>query len=151
MENLSDDELSEEPNLYLSNDVDQMTMELLMNKNSKHKYKSKINPENKLMYIDQNNELLKYKSQILEITEQKINDSHTQINGDLDTIFDAYVLACIRHFKQKEIERSNLFNEESMDIKVPKQKIKKSSDPFSLWTDQKVYRKDYYDNSDDEI
>ena len=44
------------------------------------------------MYIDQNNELLKYKSQILEITEQKINDSHTQINGDLDTIFDAYVL-----------------------------------------------------------
>ena len=91
MENLSDDEISEEPNLYLSNDVDQMTMELLMNKNSKHKYKSKINPENKLMYIDQNNELLKYKSQILEITEQKINDSHTQINGDLDTIFDAYV------------------------------------------------------------
>lgn len=151
MENLSDDELSEEPNLYLSNDVDQMTMELLMNKNSKHKYKSKINPENKLMYIDQNNELLKYKSQILEITEQKINDSHTQINGDLDTIFDAYVLACIRHFKQKEIERSNLFNEEPMDIKVPKQKIKKSSDPFSLWTDEKVYRKDYYDNSDDEI
>ena len=48
MENLSDDEISEEPNLYLSNDVDQMTMELLMNKNSKHKYKSKINPENKL-------------------------------------------------------------------------------------------------------
>ena len=41
MENLSDDEISEEPNLYLSNDVDQMTMELLMNKNSKHKYNQK--------------------------------------------------------------------------------------------------------------
>ena len=151
MENLSDDELSEEPSLYLSNDVDQMTMELLMNKNSKHKYKSKINPENKLMYIDQNNELLKYKSQILEITEQKINDSHTQINGDLDTIFDAYVLACIRHFKQKEIERSNLFNEEPMDNKFTQPKVKKSKDPFSLWNDQKVYRKDYYDKSDDEL
>tara|TARA_E500000178_G_C16840652_1_gene670390 strand:+ start:64 stop:519 length:456 start_codon:yes stop_codon:yes gene_type:complete len=151
MENLSDDELSEEPNLYLSNDVDQMTMELLMNKNSKHKYKSKTNPENKLMYIDHNNELLKYKTQILEITEQKINDSHTQINGDLDTIFDAYVLACIRHFKQKEIERSNLFNEEPMDNKITQPKLKKTKDPFSLWTDQKVYRRDYYDKSDDEI
>ncbi len=151
MENLSDDELSEEPNLYLSNDVDQMTMELLMNKNSKHKYKSKINPENKLMYIDHNNELLKYKTQILEITEQKINDSHTQINGDLDTIFDAYVLACIRHFKQKEIERSNLFNEEPMDNKITQPKLKKTKDPFSLWNDQKVYRRDYYDKSDDEI
>ena len=151
MENLSDDEISEEPSLYLSNDVDQMTMELLMNRNSKHKYKSKINPENKLMYIDQNNELLKYKSQILAITEQKINDSHTQINGDLDTIFDAYVLACIRHFKQKEIERSNLFNEEPMDTIVKTSKPKKSTDPFSLWTDQKVYRRDYYDKSDDEI
>ncbi len=147
MENLSDDTINEEPNLYLSNDVDQMTMELLMNKNSKHKYKSKINPENKLMYIDQNNELMKYKSQILEITEQKINNSHTQINGDLDTIFDAYALACIRHFKQKEIEKSNLFNEESMNNQTTQPKVKKSKDPFSLWTDQKVYRVDY--NSDD--
>ena len=38
-----------------------------------------------------------------------------------------------------------------MDIKVSRQKMKKSTDPFSLWTDQKVYRKDYYDKSDDEL
>ena len=71
---MSDDEINEEPNLFLSNEVDQMTMELLMNKNSKQKYKSKANCENKLLYIDQNNELLKYKSQILDLTEQKLDN-----------------------------------------------------------------------------
>ena len=150
---MSDDELSENPNLFLSNNVDQMTMELLMNKQSKHKYRTKINPENKTMYMEQNDELLKYKSQILELTENKINNCNKQINGDVDTIFDAYVLACIRHFKQKEIERMNLFNEE-VDIKQntrTKEKIKKSKDPLSYWGDQKVYRKNYDDSSNDEI
>jgi hypothetical protein len=103
--------------------------------------------------MEQNDELLKYKSQILELTENKINNSNKQINGDVDTIFDAYVLACIRHFKQKEIERTNLFNEE-IDIKrYTKEKVKKSKDPLSYWGDQKVYRKDYDDDDDnnDEI
>ena len=59
---MSDNELTDEPNLFLSNDVDQMTMELLMNKNSKQKYKSKMDPDVKLMHLDQNNELLKYKN-----------------------------------------------------------------------------------------
>ena len=141
---MSDDEINEEPNLFLSNEVDQMTMELLMNKNSKQKYKSKANCENKLLYIDQNNELLKYKSQILELTEQKLDNQHTQINGDVDTIFDAYVLACIRHFKQKEVEKANLYHQD-ITLETTIKPRKKQKDVFSYWSDEKVIRKDYDD------
>ena len=119
-----------------------MTMELLMNKNSKQKYKSKANCENKLLYIDQNNELLKYKSQILDLTEQKLDNQHTQINGDLDTIFDAYVLACIRHFKQKEVEKANLYHQD-ITLETTMKPKKKQKDVFSYWGDEKVIRKDY--------
>lgn len=147
---MSDNELTDEPNLFLSNDVDQMTMELLMNKNSKQKYKSKMNPDVKLMHLDQNNELLKYKAQILELTEQKINNSHTQINGDVDTIFDAYTLACIRHFKQKEVENSNLFHQD-LPLESPKKVKRKQKNVFSYWSDEKVIRKDYYDDYDDGV
>lgn len=139
---MSDDEINEEPNLFLSNEVDQMTMELLMNKNSKQKYKSKANCENKLLYIDQNNELLKYKTQILELTEQKLNNQHTQINGDVDTIFDAYVLACIRHFKQKEVENANLYHQD-ITLETTMKPRKKQNNVFSHWSDEKVIRKDY--------
>ena len=145
---MSDDELTDEPNLFLSNDVDQMTMELLMNKNSKQKYRSKMNPEMKLMYLDQNNELLKYKAQILELTEQKMDNSHTQINGDVDTIFEAYTLACIRHFKQKEVEKLNLYHQD-VPLESPVKIKKKQKDVFSFWSDEKVIRKDYYDDGTD--
>ena len=96
------------------------------------------------MYIDQNNELLKYKSQILDLTEQKLDNQHTQINGDLDTIFDAYVLACIRHFKQKEVEKANLYHQD-ITLETTMKPKKKQKDVFSYWGDEKVIRKDYDD------
>ena len=98
---MEEDEEQSENHSLLDTDM------LLMNKNSYKKYMSKHNNDHLNL---QNDELLKYKSQIMEFTENKLNDIDISSTSDLDEIFNAYTQKLIHHFKQKEIEKANLFN-----------------------------------------
>ena len=94
---------SEEDNLIQapSNEIDQLTMSLLMNKQTYNKYISKQDPEKGRILQDHNNKILKYKEKILQITNDKLNDLSLQINNDIDNSFDAYIKTVIHHFQQK--------------------------------------------------
>ena len=87
-----------------ANEIDQLTMALLMNKQTYNKYISKQDPEKAKMIQEQQNEMDTYREKILTITKNKLDNPHLQITNDVDEVFDAYTKVLIRHFKQKEME-----------------------------------------------
>ena len=132
-----------------SNEIDQLTMSLLMNKQTYNKYISKQDPEKARILQDRNNEILKYKEKILQVTNNKLNDLSLQITNDIDNSFDAYIKTVIHHFQQKEIENANQYNddkeEDMMFEKIDNEELP-SQPSSSYWGKQKVMKQNYLSN-----
>ncbi len=94
-----------------SNEIDQLTMSLLMNKQTYNKYIAKQDPEKARLIQNHNEEIQKYKTKILSLTQHKLDDPNMQVTNDIDDVFDAYVKTLIRHFQQKEIENTSQYSE----------------------------------------
>src|SRR6056300_1716914 len=133
-----------------ANEIDQLTMALLMNKQTYNKYISKQDPEKAKMIQEQQNEMDTYREKILTITKNKLDNPHLQITNDVDEIFDAYTKILIRHFKQKEMENANRYGnnekeEESMFGKIDDQNTNETNNQLtsSYWGKHKVLKQDY--------
>jgi hypothetical protein len=91
-------------------DIDELTLSLLMNQTHYRKYVAQINPEQANMdnqIIDDNR---KYRDKILEFTARMIDTPDLQISTDIDRIFNAYTRQLIRHFKMKDFDKQNKYN-----------------------------------------
>lgn len=91
--------------------VDQITMELFMNKNAYQKIISKTNPvkfrENAMFQ----NQKKKYKKPILERTQQLLSTTYCQnnkIRGIIQDSFDQYVKQVIQELEIKEYENQSM-------------------------------------------
>ena len=97
----SDNEM--EPNPF----IDQMTLELLMNKQQYQKYKETKDPTGNHKDQEYSENLSTYKSRILDLTTHLLNDHHDPISNDVNSMFEQYSKCLIRHFKMKDIENEN--------------------------------------------
>lgn len=134
-----------------ANEIDQLTMALLMNKQTYNKYISKQDPEKAKMIQEQQNEMDTYRENILTMTKNKLDNPHLQITNDVDEIFDTYTKILIRHFKQKEMENTYQYGnnekeeEESMFGKIDDQNTNETNNQLtsSYWGKHKVLKQDY--------
>ena len=95
--------------------VDQITLELLMNKSQYHKFVSKNNPDEFNKIQSQYDEIDQYKDSILELTEELLTNRYKSVSTEVNDLFDGYVKAVINHFKMKEIEAKNEYNRRDED------------------------------------
>lgn len=126
----------DDENDFPSNLVD--TNLLLMNKKS-FKHLSQTGLQKNSNYA---NEFLKYKSQILDYTENKLLNPDNSSISSVDESFNAYVTSLIRHFKQKEIESLNNFNKiEDLDEELEDSEYQPINNINSFWSKHKVIKK----------
>jgi|TARA_B100000242_G_scaffold292619_1_gene268462 hypothetical protein len=126
----------DDENDFPSNLVD--TNLLLMNKKS-FKHLSQTGLQKNSNYA---NEFLKYKSQILDYTENKLLNPDNSSISSVDESFNAYVTSLIRHFKQKEVESLNNFNKiEDLDEELEDSEYQPINNINSFWSKHKVIKK----------
>lgn len=125
-----------------SSKIDEITLSLLMNKQSYNKMMYANNPEKLARDIAYNNKMLTYKDKIMEITRNKILNPDLQITTDVDESFYAYVKHLLHHFDQQDAENINKYNKED-DMMFEKVDEPDNYQAKSYWGSQKVVKKDY--------
>ena len=107
MENLEDDNTQNEE---MNNEfIDNITLELLMNKGQYNKYISKKHPEKYEKVREFQEKLYKYKYDIIDLTKDLVENPEKEISVEVNEMFEAYVKKLIHFFEMKEIETGNLF------------------------------------------
>lgn len=107
MENLEDDNTqNDKPNNEF---IDNITLELLMNKGQYNKYISKSHPEKYEKVKEFQEKLYKYKYDIIDLTKDLLENPEKEITNEVNNIFEAYAKKLIHFFEMKEIETGNLF------------------------------------------
>lgn len=109
IENTNEDNTeSQETNEY----VDKLTLELFMNKNNYKKYVLEYNPELNNKLREHYDSIRKYKTRILNLTRELLDDPSLQITTDVNESFNDYVRSLMSHFKMKDIENQDSFEKD---------------------------------------
>lgn len=100
--------MEENSNLNIvSNPIDKVNLEYLMNRSQYKKYVSKTNPtkhaENELFLMKIN----KYKNRISNLTENLLMNPEEPITLDVNNGFNEYVNILIKHFEMKDMENED--------------------------------------------
>lgn len=96
-------------------DLEKLSMSLFMNKKTYNKYINKNDEET----IKRNEEMEKYREEIIDLTNKKLRDMDYQITTEIDDIFNSYIKALTRHFELKEVEETNKYNiEENKEVQA---------------------------------
>lgn len=109
----SDSNDSNSPSNRYVNDI---TLNLLMNRCHHKKYVSKINPEQHNQEQKHYSSLRKYKNQIIDITRELLSQPDKQITTDVNEIFEGYTKTLIRYFKMKELENKETYDNSDEDV-----------------------------------
>tara|TARA_Y100000389_G_C17450930_1_gene514751 strand:- start:1043 stop:1486 length:444 start_codon:yes stop_codon:yes gene_type:complete len=135
-------EMSAERNSF----VDQVTLELLVNKSQYHKLVSKNNPEEGHKIQSHYNEIDEYKDVILDLTEELLTNRYKNVSTEVNDLFDGYVKAVINHYKMKEIESRNDYNKYD-EVDVMFDRMHEETEPInvdkSVWGGSIVKRNKY--------
>jgi hypothetical protein len=99
-----------------SNDtIDQVTLELLMNKQQFQKYKKQQFPEEYTKDQQYLADLETHKDTVIELTTHLLNNPYDPISNDVNEMFEQYCKCLIRHFKMKELENEPEWKREKED------------------------------------
>ena len=90
--------------------LDKITLELLTNKNQYNKYLSKEDPKKYKEHQDYLEKIRKYKSKILRMTKEYVEDPEFSINVEMNEMFSIYFKTFIRYFEMKDVEINNFYN-----------------------------------------
>lgn len=90
-------------------DIDKMTMELLMNKRKYNKYISKNDPEKYNQRQEEFSRIQRFAPRILSLTEDLLNNPDTEVPGDIHQSFLDYVKTCMYHFETKDREHAGSY------------------------------------------
>ena len=96
--------------------VNDITLNLLMNRSQHKKYISKTNPDEYKQEQKHFSSLRKYKTQILDITRELLSKPDKQITTDVNEIFEGYTKTLVRYFKMKELENTDKFDNSDEDV-----------------------------------
>jgi len=86
--------------------IDKVTLELLMNKNHYNRYISQTDPKKHQEYQDHLAKIRKYRTTIMEMTDEFLDNPDKQVTTEVNEAFDLYVRTLIRHFECKKMENS---------------------------------------------
>jgi len=101
---------------YIQNpEIDKLTLELFMNKRKYKKYVEQTDPKKHSEIQSHYSDIRKYRSAILNMTEDFLNTPDMQITTELGEIFDAYSRTLVRYFKNKELDKTSSFEKEQED------------------------------------
>jgi len=87
--------------------IDNLTLELLINKNRYQKYLSKKDPEKYREYQEYYSKLKLYMDEIIQLTVEMAENPKTNISLDISETFDKYAKSCIKYLEMKEMENKN--------------------------------------------
>ena len=103
--------------LYMQSneDIDKLTLELLINKNQYNKYLSQTNPEKYKQHREHLDKIAKYRGKIHSMFSQLMENPEKQITTNINEDFDHFVRTCINHFEMKELEYQTSHEKEAED------------------------------------
>lgn len=111
MEDINNDSSNCELSTSPKNDyIDEITLQLLINKQCKTKYLMQNDEQKHKELEETKSQIYKYKSEIQNIFQCYLNDHSYQICNDIDNCYHNFVKACLKHFEIKEIEQENNYN-----------------------------------------
>jgi hypothetical protein len=99
--------------------IDNLTLELLINKNRYQKYLSMKDPEKYREYQEYHSKIKLYMEEMMQITEDLMKNPKTNFSLDITETFEKYSKSCIKYLEMKEMEKINdkkiFFNSDDID------------------------------------
>jgi hypothetical protein len=93
-------------------EIDKITLELLMNKSQYNKYLSVKDPS-KYEEVQQHlDKVAKHRNRIMQITDEYCENQNTQNSIELDEAFSNYLKSCIRFIEMKQFEEEPEYEKE---------------------------------------
>jgi hypothetical protein len=100
--------------------IDKLTLELLINKNQYNKYLSQTNPEKYKQHQEHLDKITKYRGKINALFSNLLENPEKQITTNINESFDNFLRTCINHFEMKELEYQTTYDsyekEDEQDI-----------------------------------
>jgi hypothetical protein len=88
--------------------IDKMTLEFLMNRNQYKKYVSKIDPVKHKENEAHIQKIRKYRNRITDLTYELLETPEKMVTLDVNDSFDGYVRTLIRYFEMKDMEKRDM-------------------------------------------
>jgi hypothetical protein len=86
--------------------IDKLTLELLMNKTNYNKYMEKTNPEKHKEQREFHQKIKKYGPQIQHLTRRFLENPNYQINLEMDDMLEGYARTFIKYLEMKDLEKT---------------------------------------------
>jgi len=90
--------------------IDKITLELLTNKQQYNKYLSKEDPAKYKEHREYLEKIRKYKTKILNLSKQFLEDPETSFNLEMNEMFSIFAKTSIRYIELRELEKENQYN-----------------------------------------
>ena len=94
-------------------DIDKLTLELLMNKTQYNKYLSIKDPSKYEELQEHQEKVAKYRDIIMQIADGYLDDHNKQNSTELDEAFSNYIKSCIRFIEMKQLEEEPKYEKEA--------------------------------------
>lgn len=129
--------------------IDKLTMELLLNKNHYSKYLQHTDIKRFDEFKAFKLKLKKHSIDIVDITSNLVENPKTPINKDIEEAFEIYVKTIIRYLEIKETGNAHSFQKEddedvlfgNMEIDQPNEEIDETKEPKkSFWGKDRVIK-----------
>jgi len=88
----------------MQENIDKLTLELLINRNQYNKYLSQTNPEKYKQQQEHLDKIAKYRGNIHSMFSQLLENPDKQITTKVNESFDNFLRTCINHFEMKELD-----------------------------------------------
>jgi hypothetical protein len=92
--------------------IDKLTLEFLMNKNTYNRYIEKTDPNKYKQEQEFREKINKYKSKMVSLTLQYLDNRNFQVNNELDEMIYQYAKTFIKYFEMKDLENVNEFTDD---------------------------------------
>lgn len=86
--------------------IDKLTLELLMNKTNYNKYMEKTNPEKHKEQREFHQKIKKYAPQIQHLTRRFLENPDFQISLDINDMLEGYARTFIKYLEMKDLEKT---------------------------------------------
>ena len=96
--------------------IDKLTLELLTNKTQYKKYLAMEDPEGSQKQKDYLGKIKKYRSKILGLSKNFLENPERLFNNEMNEMFKIYAKTMIKYIEMREIERDNLFNKDDYEV-----------------------------------
>jgi hypothetical protein len=90
--------------------IDEITLQLLINKQCKSKYLMQHAPDRYKEEEEYKEKVAYYKEDIIGIFNDYMNIKSHQVSSSLDDSFNIFIKACLNHFEIKSVEQENTYN-----------------------------------------